>query len=208
MRVPLILLVLLLKVIAAFAQDWSETTAKLVGGPCEGCEAIFEYGNMELKNVDTLPDFNKGLKIKVEGTIYRPDGMTPAASVILYVYQTNERGIYATRGGEEGWAKRHGYIRGWIKTGEDGRYTFYTLKPGHYPGRTTPAHIHPTILEPDGRYYWLGSYHFAGDEYLTEKEISPDLPRGGSSGLLVLQKQGEIWIGTRDITLGKNIANY
>ncbi len=97
---------------------------------------------------------------------------------------------------------------GWVITGVDGKYTFYTLKPGHYLGRTTPAHIHPTILEPDGRYYWLGSYHFAGDEFLTEKEISPVLPRGGSTGLLELSKEGDLWVGKRDFILGKNIINY
>ena len=32
---------------------------KLVGGPCEGCEAIYEYGDQVLKTIDTLPDFKK-----------------------------------------------------------------------------------------------------------------------------------------------------
>jgi len=191
------------------SQTWNDGNAKLVGGPCEGCEAIFEYGNKILNNVDTLPDFNTSeIKIKVMGTIYQADGRTPASGIILYIYQTDQHGIYATKGGEIGWAKRHGYIRGWIKTGEDGKYTFYTLKPGSYPGRITPAHIHPTILEPNGQYYWLGAYHFTGDEFLTEKEISPYLPRGGSSGLLELQKEGNLLVGKRDFILGKNIANY
>ena len=193
----------------SYSQTWNDSNAKLVGGPCEGCEAIFEYGNKILNNVDTLPDFNKSeIKLKVMGTIYQADGRTPASGIILYVYQTDQHGIYATKGGEAGWAKRHGYIRGWIKTGEDGKYTFYTLKPGSYPSRTTPAHIHPTILEPNGQYYWLGAYHFTGDEFLTEKEISPNLPRGGSSGLLELKKEGNLLVGKRDFILGKNIANY
>ena len=193
----------------SYSQTWNDSNAKLIGGPCEGCEAIFEYGNKILNNVDTLPDFNKSeIKLKVMGTIYKADGRTPASGIILYIYQTDQHGIYATKGGETGWAKRHGYIRGWIKTGEDGKYSFYTLKPGSYPSRTTPAHIHPTILEPNGQYYWLGAYHFTGDEFLTEKEISPNLPRGGSSGLLELKKEGNLLVGKRDFILGKNIANY
>ena len=117
--------------------------------------------------MDTLPDFNdQGMRIKVMGTIYQRDGKTPAKDVILYIYHTDQQGIYATKGDEQGWGKRHGYIRGWIKTGEDGKYAFYTLKPGIYPSRDNPAHIHPIILEPDGKYYWLGSYHFAGDTLL------------------------------------------
>jgi len=178
-------------------------------GECEGCEAVFEYGDRILNSVDTLPDFHdQGTRLKITGTIYKPNGKTPAKGVILYIYHTNQNGIYATRGGETGWGKRHGYIRGWVKTGSDGKYTFYTLKPGTYPDRSSPAHIHPIILEPDGKYYWLGSYHFEGDPLLTEKEISPRSPRGGSSGLLSLKKEDQLLTGARDIVLGKNVKRY
>ena len=182
---------------------------RLVGGPCEGCEAVLEYGDRSLSAVDTLPDFHdKGPQIKVTGTIYQPDGKTPAEGIILYVYHTDQDGIYATRGGETGWGRRHGYIRSWVKTGPDGRYTFYTLKPGAYPDGANPSHIHPTILEPDGKYYWLGSYHFSGDPLLTEREISPEAPRGGSSGLLSLQEEDGILVGERDFVLGRNVPGY
>lgn len=201
--------IVLILLYCSYANSQGTVNYRLVGGPCEGCEAIFEYGNRTLTSVDTLPDFNgNGMKIKVSGTIFQSDGKTPAKDVILYVYHTDQNGIYATKGGETGWAKRQGYIRGWIKTDRNGRYTFYTLKPGIYPDRSSPAHIHPTILEPNGKYYWLGSYHFEGDSLLTEKEIHPSLPRGGSSGLLHLKKEGDIWVGTRDIILGKNVPNY
>ncbi|MBN2173016.1 MAG: hypothetical protein JW731_02710 [Bacteroidales bacterium] len=182
---------------------------RLVGGPCEGCEAVFEYGNAKLSAVDTLPDFHdEGEKIKITGTVYQWDGTTPAKDVILYVYHTNQQGIYTTKGNETGWGKRNGYIRGWMKTGRDGKYSFYTLKPAAYPDRSEPAHIHITILEPDGKYYWLGSYHFMGDSLLTEEEINPPTPRGGSSGLVELETMEGILFGERDFILGKNIAGY
>ena len=127
--------------------------------------------------------------------------------MILYIYHTNQKGIYAAKNGATGWGKIHGYIRGWIKTGTDGKYTFYTLKPGIYPDRSSPAHIHVTIMEPDGKYYWLGSYHFEGDTLLTKKEIDPESPRGGSSGLLTLRKEGMLLVGQRDIILGKNVSD-
>ena len=191
------------------AQPRQASQARLVGGPCEGCEAVFEYGDRTLSPVDTLPDFqDDGPKLKVTGTIYQKDGKTPAEGVILYIYHTDQTGRYPTRGDETGWARRHGYLRGWVKTGKDGKYTFYTLKPGTYPNRSAPAHIHPIILEPDGKYYWLGSYHFEGDPLLTEKEIAPKAPRGGSSGLLSLRKKGDLWVGVRDIILGKNVPGY
>ncbi|PHR47000.1 MAG: intradiol ring-cleavage dioxygenase [Fluviicola sp.] len=189
--------------------DSNQITNTLVGGPCEGCEAIFEYDNRKLTHIDTLPDFYKeGVKIKVEGTIYQPDGKTPAKNIILYVYHTNQEGVYAPKENAKGWAKKHGYNRSWIKTDKNGHYSFYTLKPAPYPNRSDPAHIHYTILEPNGKYYWLGSCHFKGDTLLTKNEIKPDSPRGGSSGLLILKKEGDLYVGRRDIILGLNIPNY
>lgn len=176
-------------------------------GNCEGCEAVFEYGDQTLSNTDTLPGFHDNEpKIKISGTIFEPDGKTPAEGVILYVYHTNREGEYATRGDEEGWARRHGYIRTWLKTGKDGTYTFYTFKPGSYS--RNPAHIHPIILEPNGNYYWLGSYLFEDDPNLTRRQRNQQNPRGGHNGILSLKKQGDILVGKRDIILGKNVAGY
>ncbi len=109
-------------------------SSKIVGGGCEGCEAIYEYGDKKLRVTDTLPDFQKTEpKLKITGTVFQKDGTSPAANVILYIYHTNRKGYYATKGNEKGWAKRHGFIRGWVKTGKDGRYTFYTFRPAAYP---------------------------------------------------------------------------
>lgn len=186
-----------------------ELNSKLVGAPCDGCEAIFEYGDRKLTPIDTLPDFNKtGVKIKVEGTIYQADGKTPAENVILYVHHTNTEGIYAPSDDAQGWGKKHGYNRGWIRTGKNGHYAIYTVKPAPYPNSSMAAHIHYEILEPNGKYYWLGSCHFEGDPHLTADKINPDSPRGGSSGLLSLEKEGNLWVGQRDIILGKNVPGY
>ncbi len=183
-------LLILIVLLSACGNSQDSKSNRLVGGPCEGCEAIFDYGNKKLSPIDTLQGFNeKGQKIKVTGTIYQNDGKSPAKGIILYLYHTDQNGIYDNKYEESNWSKQHGYIRGWVKTDADGKYTFYTLKPGVYPSRTTPAHIHPTILEPNGKYYWIGAYHFEGDPLLTESEISPESPRGGSNGLLILKKR-------------------
>ena len=202
-------LLILIVLLSACGNSQDSKSNRLVGGPCEGCEAIFDYGNKKLSPIDTLQGFNeKGQKIKVTGTIYQNDGKSPAKGIILYLYHTDQNGIYDNKYEESNWSKQHGYIRGWVKTDADGKYTFYTLKPGVYPSRSTPAHIHPTILEPNGKYYWIGAYHFKGDPLLTEQEIFPESPRGGSNGLLSLKKEGDVWVGTRDFILEKNIPNY
>ena len=183
--------------------------ARLVGGPCEGCEAVLEYNRQGLSAVDTLPGFEQaGPSIKVSGTIYQSDGFTPAPETILYLYHTNQVGIYAPAQGAEGWAKRHGKLRGWVKTDQQGKYTFYTTKAGNYPGGKFPAHIHPTLLEPNGKYYYVEDYYFHDDPTLTSKERAPKAPRGGTAGVLLLKKVNGLWIGKRDFILGKNIPNY
>lgn len=185
-----------------------EPDPRLVGGPCEGCEAVLEYDEKQLNAVDTLPEFDEAAKkLKLTGTIFEADGKTPAEGVVLYIHHTNAKGIYPTRGDEEDWAKRHGYIRGWIKTGKDGKFTFYTQVPGSYPSRDNPAHIHPYVLEPDGKYYWLESYFFEGDPLLQEEHLEKD-PRGGSSGKVVLNREKGMYSAKRDFILGKNVANY
>ncbi len=185
----------------------SNAQGKLVGGPCEGCEAVFEYGNRSLSSVDTLPEFkSEGIQIKVSGTIYHNDGVTPAKGVIMYVYQTNEEGVYPKKGDETGWARRHGYIRGWIQTDSEGKYTFYTQKPMFYG--SAPAHIHATILEPDGKYYYIKDFLFEGDKNLTSRQLNDTRPRGGHNGILSYKKQDGILFAQRDLILGKNVPGY
>ena len=188
-------------------QSQEQNKPRLVGGPCEGCEAVFEYGDRDLNPVDTLPEFASAEnKLKITGTIYEADGETPAENVVLYIHHTNAEGIYPTKGDEKGWAKRHGYLRGWIKTGKDGRYTFYTQVPGSYPDGTNPAHIHPIIMEPDGKYYYLSAYFFKGDPLLTEDHME-DPPRG-SDGVVKLKETDGMALIERDFILGKGVPDY
>jgi len=186
----------------------NKETLNHIGGPCEGCEAIYEYGDKHLKNVDTLPDFNNSNnKIKISGTVYQNDGKNPAKDVIIYIYHTNEKGIYPSNSGSKGWERRHGYLRGWVKTNKDGKYTFYTLRPASYPNTTIPQHIHITLKEPDKNEYYLDDFYFEDDPNLPERMKTKENPRGGS-GIVSLQNNSLISEVTRDIILGLNIPSY
>ena len=187
-----------------------EKTTLHVGGPCEGCEAIFEcpVPFEQLSWTDTMPDFNDaGPKIEISGMIYQTDGITPAAGVVLYIYHTDQRGIYAKKGNETGWAKRHGYIRGWIKTNAQGQYKFYTLIPASYPNSSNPKHIHPVIKEPGKNEYWIDEFVFDDDPLLPDKERNREKPVGGSGVLKASMKEGMLR-ATRNITLGLNVEDY
>jgi protocatechuate 3,4-dioxygenase beta subunit len=181
-----------------------------VGGGCEGCEAIYEcpVPFEQLNEVDTLPDFNEpGPKIEISGIIYKEDGKTPAPGIVLYIYHTDQKGIYSKKGGEKGWAKRHGYIRGWIKTNEKGEYRFYTLVPASYPNSSNPKHIHPTIKEPGFSEYWIDEFLFDDDPLLTDSERNRPQPVGGNGVLKAIMKDGMLR-ATRNIILGLNVRDY
>lgn len=180
-----------------------------VGGKCEGCEAIYEspVPADRLKATDTLPDFNEeGPRLEVSGILYQRDGKTPAAGIVMYFYHTDQKGVYPTRGNETNWGKRHGYLRGWIRTGADGRYSFYTLRPASYPNSRSPAHIHATIKEPGMTAYWIDDFLFADDPYL-KGEKRNRAPRGGDGVLTTTLSDGMLH-AKRDIILGLNIEDY
>lgn len=182
--------------------------SQTLGGPCEGCEALLKYGNRQLSSIDTLPDYSKNEpKMIVTGTVYKPDGKTPANGIIIYAYHTDRSGVYPTKGDEKGWARRHGYIRGWTKTDENGQYTFYTFKPETYPSRTEPAHVHLTVKEPGKQEYWIDSIQFEEDELLT-KQVREKMGNRGGSGIVTLKEKGLLLLAERDIILGMNIQNY
>jgi protocatechuate 3,4-dioxygenase beta subunit len=179
-----------------------------VGGPCEGCEAIYEspVPFEQLNHIDTLADFNEaGPKLEVSGVVYGPDGK-PVPDVVLYVYHTNQEGIYPKRGDEKGWGRMHGYIRGWVKTNAAGEYRFYTLRPGAYPGRDNPEHIHITVKEPDKNEYWIDDFMFADDPIL-RRMSGHQQNRGGNGVLKPVQKNGMLYV-ERNIYLGKNVPGW
>ena len=183
----------------------SQNQNRIVGGPCEGCEAVYEYGNMVLNPVDTLPEFNVlPNPIKISGTVYQQDGKTPANDVILYVYHTDDKGVYPSKPNLQGWGKRHGYLRGWMKTDASGKYEFYTSRPASYPNSTAPQHIHITVKEPDKNEYYIEDFFFKDDPHLTNSIINRKQPRAGS-GVISLVEKGNLQVAKRDIILGLTI---
>ncbi|RMA56293.1 dioxygenase family protein [Ulvibacter antarcticus] len=202
------ILLFCMSVVSCQSQTKKSESNRIVGGPCEGCEAIFEYGQKILTSTDTLPDFqNNEPKLKITGTVYKKDGKTPASNVILYIYHTNREGIYETKGNEKNWGKRHGFIRGWTKTDEIGQYTFFTFRPAAYPNRLEPEHIHMTIKESDKNEYYIDDIMFNDDSKLTNS-IKQNLRNRAGSGIVELKVEDKILIAKRNIILGLNIPDY
>lgn len=186
----------------------NQRTHSNVGGGCEGCEAIYEYGNKNLTSQDTIPGYTTSTsKIILEGRVYAKDAVTPVEGVIIYAYQTNEEGIYRPSSNPAGWEKRHGKHRGWVISDKNGYYKFYTFRPGSYPDSDNPQHIHLTVKEKDKNEYYIDSIHF-GDDPLLSIKIKDMMKDRGGSGIVTPVRNGPDLVIKRDIILGKNIPGY
>jgi protocatechuate 3,4-dioxygenase beta subunit len=100
--------------------------AAFLGGPCA---TAAPHAQIAAEN-------EPGRRLVVRGQVFRPDGRTPAAGVILYAYHTDAAGLYNPRGVPG--ARLHA----WVRTDVEGRYEYRSIRPGAYPGRTVAAHIH------------------------------------------------------------------
>lgn len=168
---------------------------------CEWCGAQDAPKNLSWDIVINTDD-DPGETLIMTGTIYQEDGKTPAKDIVVYVYHTNVEGVYPKRGNETDNARRHGYLRGWMKTNDKGQYRFKTIRPNAYKSRTEPAHIHYTISGPDYPEYWINATWFKGDELITERLKSKLNRQGGFSNIIDLKKDEKgIWRGNRDIIL-------
>jgi protocatechuate 3,4-dioxygenase, beta subunit len=186
-----------------------KTKGKLVGGGCDGCEIMYVGMPTNINATDTSAGWiEKGQKLLVTGTVFKIDGKTPAPNVVIYYWQTDHNGYYSPRNGMDENAKRHGHIRGWMKTDKNGKYALYTIKPAPYPNNNIPAHIHTSIKEPniDNEYY-IDEFVFDDDKLLTGEKRKALENRGGSGILRVLLKDN-LQIAEHNIILGLHIPNY
>jgi protocatechuate 3,4-dioxygenase beta subunit len=195
-------------VLASAKNNFMLSPSPEVGGGCDGCNLIYEGMPKHLSNTSHLPGWAEGgKKMIVEGTVYRRDKRTVAPNVIVYIYHTDSKGYYSQLPGQVN-GKRHGHLRGWVKTGCDGKYTFYTTIPAPYPERNNPAHIHPVIKEPGINEYYIDEFLFDNDPLLTDSLRAKAENRGGNGVIKLTSNQAGILVCKRDIILGLNIPNY
>ena len=182
---------------------------QLVGGGCDGCELMFDGMPGVLSWETVIAGASEpGERLEISGRILHRDGRTPARDVILYCYHTDAAGYYSPAPEQTGSVRRHGHLRGWMKTGADGRYRFRTIRPAPYPGRGIPAHIHPVVKEPDKNEYYVDEYLFDDDPLVTAEVRAKAENRCGSGIIHLTRTPAGVLVGTRDLVLGLNIPNY
>lgn len=191
--------------IAASCRAKAPTPAEAPDGKfylCEGCEAVAEREAATLDwEAEIAPPGEPGERLVLSGTVFQSDRRTPAAGIVIYAHHTNANGLYANGSDESVWSRRHGRLRSWVRTGSDGRYLFRTIKPGIYPDRSDPAHIHLFLMEPGRRPYWIDDVVFEGGFGVDERYRRSRENRGGPGIVRLSSAADASLIARRDIVL-------
>jgi protocatechuate 3,4-dioxygenase, beta subunit len=124
-----------------------------------------------------------GQKLVVSGQTLAPDGKTPASGVIVYAYQTDATGEYHNN------ADRIARLHGWTKSDAQGRFEFHTIRPGPYPGRTIPAHIHMHVWGAGYPLQWTADVKFADDPLLSARDRAESDSLGAGFGNICAPKR-------------------
>ena len=135
----------------------------------------------------------------ISGTIFQPDGKTPAPNILIYFYHTDSEGLYGRRG-----EVRDGHFRGWLLTGANGKYEFSSIKPAPYPNRTEAAHVHMTLTGKNFKEDSINTILFEVDKFIKPEERNTVGKWGEFIPILKLEKGADgILRGTRDFKLWK-----
>jgi len=142
-----------------------------------------------------------GERLIIKGSIFKLDGTTPYANVVLYAYHTDNTGHYSKTGNETGFQKWHGHLHGWCKTDKNGYYEIHTIRPARYPDNSMPAHIHMAVKTENEKMFYITDFVFNDDSLVNEKYLA-SLSYIGGTGIVNVKKNSEnIWIGERNIIL-------
>ena len=207
-----LLMLTLACLVGCTASEGTQVTGRepIVGGPCEGCDAVFQGLPADLSFVARIaPPGEPGEPMRIEGKVMHHDG-TAAAGTIVYAYHTNAEGIYPRDERFRGQAAyRHGTLRGWVKADEHGRYRFDTVRPGGYPNSDMPQHVPMHVIEPGRCTYYIDSIVFEDDPRQTPDKLDQYAHGRGGTGVTTPRRDhGSIWLVERDIILGEGIPDY
>lgn len=171
--------------------------AQAEGGPVYPNDKDVGGGARDAPWSATIADKSEpGERMILTGTVFGDDGK-PREGVTVYAYHTDERGHYRNKP----WGRPR--LRGWAKTNAQGRYEFLTIKPGAYPMRKNPAHVHMTIAVPGKTEWWIPELRFAGDPFLDPAEVERAAASDSFASIRPCERRAATLRCVRDIRLPK-----
>lgn len=125
-----------------------------------------------------VTDDEPGERLLVTGTV-RDDQGQPVPRAIIYAFHTDLNGNYSSSGGNVGSMgdSLNPRLFGYVRSGEDGRFTIRTIRPGQYPGNGPPAHIHLEVTSAEHEKL-VTELMFEGDSRMNA-ENRPHFERAG-----------------------------
>jgi protocatechuate 3,4-dioxygenase beta subunit len=84
----------------------------------------------------------------VDGRVLGRDRVTPVRNAKVYVFHTDAAGYYSEHHGMDNTNPR---ICGILRTDDNGRYRFTTVRPGRYATGGPAPHVHYEVTPPGSR---------------------------------------------------------
>lgn len=143
------------------------------------------------------PAAEPGTPLVIQGRVFQRDGQTPAPNIIVFAYHTDATGHYdAPSAGPHSWR-----LRGWAKTGADGRFELATIRPAPYPSHTQAAHVHLS-LEGPGVPRQSAGLVFEGDPLLSATDRDESSKAGKFGAVCVVRERDGVQYVTLNIRIG------
>lgn len=120
-----------------------------------------------------VPSGEPGEALWVTGQVFDGVGKVPLSQVEFRVYQTDAEGYYR----EGTTSSANPKLQGVVKTDTNGRFEIRTIRPGSYPGRGVPAHIH-FVFSREGFQDLRFELQFEGDPYLRPAAVEKSRKEG------------------------------
>ena len=127
-------------------------------GPTASATAGPFYVANAPEGVDINPGKAPGQPMRIGGTVYSEDGVTPLRRARVEIWHADAEGNYHPNGSGDVSRYRRSEInlRGWTTTDDAGRYAFNSIVPAQYPGRR--RHIHWKVSAPGHQALTTQSY--------------------------------------------------
>ncbi len=171
------------KPLVPIAQTLSELTGPVFGHECVA-ELDSDLTKNGAKNGEPL-----GERIVVTGRVLDEDGR-PVRNTLIEVWQANAAGRYIHKVDQHAAPLDPNFFGGGrCVADDDGRYRFYSVKPGAYPwgnhhNAWRPNHIHFSLFGPCLATRLVTQMYFPGDPLLDLDPIYQSVPKGARERLV------------------------
>ncbi|CAG1017401.1 protocatechuate 3,4-dioxygenase, beta subunit [Burkholderiaceae bacterium] len=197
-----------LGVLAPVTQAWSQLPSacapapqcRLACGPTGSATAGPFYVTNAPETVDINTAKAAGKPMRIGGTVYREDGVTPVPGARVEIWHADAAGAYHPHGSGDISRYRRGDInlRGATRTDVAGRFAFTSIVPGQYGSRR--RHIHWRISAPGHVPVTTQSYWVEERGTAIEKADRTDLGAEDCRWVAFKDEQGTA-AGTFDVVL-------